>query len=415
MVVSERVVTFALMKIKSIKIQNLKAVSQAEINAEGKHVFLIAGNNKGKTTIGRLLSDVMMGNRPSVPLTKGETNGFAEITLDDGMVIKWAFDENKDTLTVISKEGHKVSGAATLLKSLAGGMNFDVNAFLALQPKKQKEAMEKIIGVDFSEVNAKYEKAFTRRTAAKRDLTTAEARRTPYDLSLVTKAPIDSSALMQELFGLEEKNRAKAGKLQVVQAKAARISETESEIARLQALLFALKGEQTEALTAYNAVEAVDESTLTDLRTQISSASTINAAIEQAKLAHRFEQEYLFAQADVNDAQLAVENAQREKDSILESNPLPAQGLTFSDEGLLFNGLPFEDNQISTSSKMIAGAQIALSQMAEVKVLHFDISLLDKHNVEKITQWADSQGLQLFMERADWDGGDLEIRIQEAK
>jgi hypothetical protein len=80
---------------------------------------------------------------------------------------------------------------------------------------------------------------------------------------------------------------------------------------------------------------------------------------------------------------------------------------------LEIDGLPFESNQIATSRKMIAALEIAERMLGDIRYLHFDASILDKQNAQKIIDWANERDLQLCLERALWDGGELSYEIIE--
>jgi hypothetical protein len=83
------------------------------------------------------------------------------------------------------------------------------------------------------------------------------------------------------------------------------------------------------------------------------------------------------------------------------------------DGGLTLDGLPFEDSQIATSRKIIAGIQIAMSMLGEIKYLHFDGAALDKASADHILKYAEDNGLQLCIERPIWEGGALKLEVYD--
>jgi len=93
---------------------------------------------------------------------------------------------------------------------------------------------------------------------------------------------------------------------------------------------------------------------------------------------------------------------------------IPVKGLTFEEEGLYLDGLPFESNQINTARRIIAGLEIQYQLLGTVKISRIEGSLLDKKSLEEVIAWADSKDLQLFIEKVDMEGGELEVKIIES-
>ena len=55
-------------KIKSIKVENYKALENEQVELNGSSIIMIAGNNKGKSSLLKGLIDRFQGNKPSVCL-----------------------------------------------------------------------------------------------------------------------------------------------------------------------------------------------------------------------------------------------------------------------------------------------------------------------------------------------------------
>ena len=100
------------------------------------------------------------------------------------------------------------------------------------------------------------------------------------------------------------------------------------------------------------------------------------------------------------------------KKAIQEAN-LPVTGLSFDDEKIYLDGLPFKSNQINTARRIIAGLEISYALLGQVRIARFDGSLLDKNSMEAVKEWAKEKDLQLFVEIVDREGNDFKIDIQE--
>jgi len=454
-----------------------------EIDLKGQSMFLIGANGSGKTTVGNMVATLLLPKmRPGKPLREGATDGFAEATLSDGTVIRWKFDEASDTLEIVDPNGKKIPqrSVSALLKTLAGaGMEFDINEFLSLQPKPQKDYMARLVGLDLCGWELRYKIAYDQRTDANRAVQAQAARVQPYDAALLNTPRVDVAALAQQIEEAYAFNRkvedAKAKLVQRKEEHAAALAVITELDAKLESyvspysqnfiacaaeLLGEINGDNDTQRTAlrvlkelganakefndiYTETFAKSNAAMKDLeaaagkvaigrdyvaklpapisdeviagyRDQIARAEATNATLDAAHRMHHEEQTLAVYQEYAAAADAAVKALEAERVELLKSKPLPAEGLTFGDEGLLLNGLPFTDQQICTSAKMIAAAQIALSMLGEVKYLHFDASILDRPNADRLLAWAEANGLQLALERVSWESEELHYQITGA-
>ena len=49
--------------------------------------------------------------------------------------------------------------------------------------------------------------------------------------------------------------------------------------------------------------------------------------------------------------------------------------------------------------------------LGKIRTMHFDASFLDKDSLSDVQKWADENDLQLLIERADFENGDIEYKI----
>ena len=104
---------------------------------------------------------------------------------------------------------------------------------------------------------------------------------------------------------------------------------------------------------------------------------------------------------------------QKKKD-IFKANPLPVPGLTFTDDMLLYKDLPFNSEQLPTSTMIGVGVSIAMAMNPNLRVIIIrDGSLLDKDLFNKILTMVEKNNYQLFIEMVNWEKSDLEIKFIE--
>jgi recombinational DNA repair ATPase RecF len=411
------------MKVQRIELDNYKALAgKHEFNMNGCSFFLLGGNGLGKTSVGRIVMDLLTKNLPSTPVTEGEKQGYVEITLDNGDKIFYRFsDVGKPVLEIIAANGGKYSNINDLFKQMAGtGMQFDINEFLKMAPKPRRAMLEKIAGVDFAKINEAERQAEENRKAINSRLKDAKARVVHYDSSLVTKQPVNITELSDKLTYATTHNKEVENRIAENDRISAdsisqkdKIEQLKAEIKKAEDKIAANIKLYTDNSNWISNHPAIDESVITEIRSNISQADAINRSIDAAKAAHKDMQfvEDMEEKAVIADAE--VKNLRAEKDSMILAAKLPAAGLSFSPDGetLLLDGFTFEDTQVATSRKMIAAIQIAESLLGTIKFLHLDGSILDKSNATLLLDWAESKGLQLAVERSLWEGGELKFEV----
>ena len=103
---------------------------------------------------------------------------------------------------------------------------------------------------------------------------------------------------------------------------------------------------------------------------------------------------------------------QAKKELFANSN-LPVKGLEFNDEdGITYEGLPFNQDHIETSKIIAIGVRIAMGLNPNLKVIFIkDGSMFDKKTLKWLLKTVEKEGFQLFIEMVDWTG-EKEVEVQ---
>lgn len=105
---------------------------------------------------------------------------------------------------------------------------------------------------------------------------------------------------------------------------------------------------------------------------------------------------------------------EKDKKSIFSSSSLPVKGLSFTEDMVLYQGLPFNENQHPKSVIITIGVQIAMALNDTLRTLFIpDGSLLDKKHFKDVVKIAEDKGYNLIIEMVKWDGEDMEIKFAE--
>lgn len=147
-------------KIQKIFIQDFKAINSLEVDFKGCTAILTGGNNKGKSSFLQGIPNRIRFVRPEVMVKEGSTQGKGEMTLDSGERFVWEFNtEGVDKLTYFTKEGAK-RNVTTELGAKFFPKPFDIDKFLNSTPKEQSRQLQKILGLDFTDIDSRYADAY---------------------------------------------------------------------------------------------------------------------------------------------------------------------------------------------------------------------------------------------------------------
>lgn len=400
-------------KIKTITVSNLKAVSALTADFNGCTAIITGGNNKGKSSFLKSLPERLRGNKPDMILKQGEKEGFSEIELTTGERFIWQFDGKKEKLTFVSERNIKSSITKDLSTYYFPAV-FDVDDFLNSTPAKQKATLQKLTGIDFTEIDKIYKEAYENRTWANRKLAEEKAKLSFYDPKLATEL-LPTDELQKELAGIDAHNGIYNSKIELLKKEKQAAEDIEKEIEELKVKITALQrknstinGEifvidawlEDENNKPYNAdkIAAINEKLIT--------INESNKAIEENNKAKIQQDLFDKAEKDAAAADAEVKRIEAEKLDVIKNASMP-DGFGFSEDGITYNDFAFNKEQLSSSGIYIAALKLAALGLGEVKTLHFDASYLDKNSLADIEKWANENDLQLLIERPDFEGGEI--------
>lgn len=438
-------------KIHSIKIQNFKAIESLSIDFKGCTAIVTGGNNKGKSSFLRGIQDRIRFVRPDAKVRIGEKEGTGELVLDSGEKFIWEFStEGKDKLTYITENGTKQN----LTKELGERFfpeTFDIDKFLQSPPKSQAAQLQKIIGIDFTEIDARYQQAYDDRTSKNRDAEKFHAKLSqmqipekvlPVDVSqlLVQKEAIRTKLNSQYLENKAKNDSLRSAYMAQKEAESVRFHAALQEMANREAVISTASRLHSELVSiGYNGaevglfidnlpkpetvqeaiiiepeyiVEMPDDSELQEIDKKLLSASETNSKAKAYKDFQAYKAEVDQAKMFAENADKAVKAIEAERLEMIRKANFP-EGIEIRTDGIYVDGFPLDKTVISTSKLYCAALRIASIRLGEVKTLHFDASFLDKFTLSEIQDWASKNGLQLLIERPDFDGGEIQYQLIE--
>lgn len=442
-------------KTQKISVTNFKAISKMEIDFKGCTAIVTAGNNKGKTSLLRGITDRIRGEKPELIVKQGEKEGKGTLELTTGEKFIWEFDlKGSDKLTFVTKEGYKTKVTREIVQRFFP-VSFDIDKFLNSAPKEQSKQLQKIVGIDFSEIDNRYSLAYNDRTEKNKEAERYQVKLT----SMLECDKVDSVDLTE----LQEKKETERTRLNTVYLANKKINEelrnkwnaewakirTEIELfnetqtnnrltfnkcfdaksvlesfgfnsvelnvfinLKREAILDLKKGDDFQPKEPDYIEEKPSDETLQMLDSKILTASEINTKAKQYTDYVAYKKSVEAAKVEAADADIKVKGIEEERENLIKSAKMPT-GISFGISGIEVDGFPLDKNQISTSKLYCAALRIASMNLGEVRTIHFDASFLDKDTLSEIEVWAEENNLQLLIERVDYDNGNIKYELIE--
>ena len=434
------------MIVKKLELVNFQVIKEFNADFDGNVYFITGDNELGKSTVLKAIGALLTGNRDAV-LKNGESKGFAKMIVgDDGeeyeVELKFTKANPRGTLSIKSKTTGMKSDNVSMLQKIFGYTDFDAVEFsrwseTAEGRRKQIEVVKSLLPEEvrtrIAEIDTTVAGLKTERTGVNRDLKTyksisdaAGQGLTTQDLKTYAK-PKDITELMKgqaENAQLIEKAKTVRSALEqrkkqleeiperLAEAKATyekAIEEAKKAIERTEKLYKEAIAQIESEKADYEARKANAEKWLANYEEnnpeKLDTAEQLRKAEEHNKKAAKVA-DYLSkkkqaddkkAEAEKMDSEIAELSAEREK--LISSAKLPISGLSFSDDGLVLNDVPFVAGKVSDSQIMEVAAKLIIASNPTVKVFRIARGeSLGQKRLQAILDLAKKEGFQGFIE-----------------
>jgi len=395
------------MKLIKLEISNFKRLKALTIDASGKPMVIVAGNNdQGKSSALDAIAALFGGKKacPKDPVRHGQKKA-SIIGTTDTLVAERRFDAKtgKTELTVKGRDGSVYSSPQEILDKLYSTLTFDPEAFLRMDAKEQAAVLRKLAGLDFTSEDAKRQEAFDKRADYNR-----EAKRLQGALEKMPEPPEntpDAEASIAELTAEAERrqkvnaqNVADRHELDNLRRQASGVLE---EIERLESDMKRARG-RLEALTATGkalsakVAELVDED-LADVRERIANAEATNRAVRTKAERAKLEAE-LAKEIDESErlTRYIGEIDELKRDAIAKAK-YPIEGLTVEGDAPMYKGTLLEQAGNAARIKVAAAIGFALHPELNALCIH-NGSLFDEGGLAALHQAAVDADGTVFVE-----------------
>lgn len=452
------------MIVKKLELVNFQVIKEFNADFDGNVYFITGDNELGKSTVLKAIGALLTGNRDAV-LKNGESKGFAKMIVgDDGeeyeVELKFTKANPRGTLSIKSKTTGMKSDNVSMLQKIFGYTDFDAVEFsrwseTAEGRRKQIEVVKSLLPEEvrtrIAEIDTTVAGLKTERTGVNRDLKTYKSisdaagqglttqdlktYAKPKDITELMKEQQENAKLVEKAKGVRLRMEERKGKLAEIPARltTAKDSYNKSIVAAKKAIEEAKKAieeaEKTYKQTVSDIVEEKKdyekkitnaEKWLTDYEAlnpnnfdtekQLKEAEEHNkkAAKVADYLSKKKQADDKKAEAERMDSEIAELSAEREK--LISSAKLPISGLSFSDDGLVLNDVPFVAGKVSDSQIMEVAAKLIIASNPTVKVFRIARGeSLGEKRLQAIIEIAKKNGFQGFIEEVKRGQDDLLI------
>ena len=440
------------MTIKRLELKNFQAIKDFSADFTGD-VYLVKGENEvGKSTILKSIVCLLTGERDAV-LRNGEKNGFAKMVIGgDGKeyTVELRFTENdpRGTISIRAKDGMR-STNVSMLRTILNYRNFDAEEFArwsetAEGRRKQiqvvmglmpPEIANRIKVIDAEVLLAKESrKAVNANIKYKEtELQSIKAQLSDGDTETYTE-PIDLTVLMQESNkAAEQRAKAENVKMQMTSLES-ELANIPKERERLAADLERAKKAYEDAKAFYNrSIENVaaqeteikdkigkaeqwlseyDAQPKEDAAEKLAAAQNHNAKCNIVKMFHAKQTEVDAERTKADKLNADLEAYAKERAELVAAAKFPIDGLSFGEDGLTLNDVPFVVGKVSDSQIMEVAAKLVIASNPTVNIFRIGRGeSLGAKRLQSIVNLAKENGFQGFIEQVE--RGQETISVEE--
>jgi len=427
------------MIIKRLELSNFQVIKDFNADFEGNVYFITGDNERGKSTILKAIGVLLGGDRDEL-LKNGEEKGFAKMVVgDDGenydVDLRFTKANPRGTISIKSQKTGMKSDKISMLQSIFGYVEFDAVEFsrwseTAEGRRKQVAAVKALLPKEVIKRIDEIDKDVATKRETRKDAnaevktytaicTKAEAEIKPGDVKKYEK-PIEISALMEkqaENAQLIEKAKTVRESLKLRTEQLAAIpARLKTLKEKYEADVKAIKAEETdfktrkknaqEWITKYEANNPETDTTADQLKN--SEEHNKQHAKVVAYKANKSELDKATKKADKVDGEITT--LLKERETLISTSKLPIDGLTFTDDGLELNNVPFVEGKVSDSQIMEVAARLVIATNPTVKVFRIARGeSLGEKRLQSIIEIAQKNGFQGFIEEVKRGQDDLVI------
>jgi len=398
--------------------ENIKRIKAINITPNGSLVVIGGKNAQGKTSTLDAI-EYALGGKPDVdrPIRDGATKARVLIKTADYTVTR-TFSQTGSKLVVVNAEGAPVKSPQAILDKMVGDLSFDPLSFSRQKSKDQGETLRKLVGIDFGAMDYVRKKTFDNRTLVNREVKALQAQVdvSPFDPDMPSEEVSMSEAL--EIVTNANENNSKLSQAKITLNTASNtVCEIKDEIEELKQtltdkanLLGVAEDAWRESEEVLSDMTEIDVAPLTEALNQLEGT---NAKIRANNNISALSDQLQVKTAESAAMTARINKVDSQKADMLSKADMPVDGLSFGEDGITFNGIPF--NQCSGAEQLRISLAMGLAANPTLKVILIrDGSLLDEDSLKLVGDMAEEADAQVWIERVG-EGEEVSVIISDGE
>jgi hypothetical protein len=398
--------------IVSLEVHNVKRIRALRIRPNGSTVLIGGRNEQGKSSCLDAI-EMALGGAKSIPLEPvrhGARKGEIDVALGDiatqevEFKIERSLTSKGPTLVVRGKDGIELPSPQKLLDTLFARMTFDPFAFSRMDKDDQSVLLKKLVGLDFTDLEAARAKAYAERTEVNKEVKRLQAViKSGEFYPEAPKQPVNVAALTEKLQvhrnAVGSRNTLKA----LIDQDRAKLGFIDEQIAKLERELAEAKirrEQQVKVIAAAEEALPPEPAPVDDVQHQLSTAEATNAKVRANAERMKLEKELDAKITEAEDLSGAIASIDAEKAELLAKAKFPVDGLSFDDDGAgpMLNDVPLA--QASQAAKLRLSVAIGAALNPRIKVMLIrEGAFLDDNSLQLLSELAEQHGCQCWVER----------------
>jgi len=407
------------MKILHAIIENYKAIKRVEITPKGNITIISGNNSQGKSSAIEALVSTLAGKErgKDTPVRKGSDGAVIEIDLGD-RIIKRIIKGDRDELEVYTKKGHAIKRPRATLDELMDKRKFDIMKFVDGSPKEQRALLMELVGLSFDQIDKNKNVIYNDRTMIGRERDSLKGQLD--GLNHYDDAPVElinNTEILEQIKDINKYNSEIKSSLLNLNAQKDKVGNLELEIKQVEERLGALKVQLTGANLVLKDMETktadLKEKDTKLLEDKLNGAEDANEKYRQNKKRKEAFDKLSEKEKEYNIKTDELEKLEEDKIQQLKDAKFPIAGLSFTNEGVIYNSIPLEDESLSNRIKVALA--IAMSIPTELRsIIVDDGETLDDNNLKLIGDVLAKNDYQLIIARRTEPGDDV-LTIKEGE
>lgn len=404
-------------RIIQLNVRNFMGVEAVQIEPDGNLVVLNGSNASGKTTIltaiWALLASKAGLKNIDEPVRHGQKTAVIEgvIEMGDGETLRITRSFTAAggmNIKVMAGDGSMaVRSPETALKKLFTSISFDPLAFSKMKGKEQVEVYLRAVDteLDLDELNVKRAEIFDQRTEINRevDTVTKTLQGLPESTASAEDEEVSGASILAEQQAAQEQIEKRWRYNESLNAKLREFDQNTARVTELRRLLEEAEEDQASNESEIGVIQAEiaklpPDPDLTGFAERLTAIEETNRQIRLAKQRAALEVSRDEGEAEAQKYSALLDAIDMSKRAVIAKVPQIVPGLTFDEEGMIFNGVPLA--QASGSERLLVSCQVGIALNPEVRVMTVqDGPLLDAASMKLLNDIADEHDFQVWIER----------------